>query len=58
MALGFSLSMYCKEKCHDTTINRSHCSIRVSDCSIRVFRSFVINLNQVVTNSSETLLML
>jgi len=34
--LGFCLSTYCIEKyCND-------CSIRVTDCSVRVFQSFVL----------------
>ena len=46
--LGFCLSTHCIEKyCND-------CSIRVTDCSVRVFQSFV--LASFVTYSSATLL--
>ena len=31
-----------KEKYRNITIYRDECSIRVADCSIRIFRSFVI----------------
>ena len=51
--LGFCFSICHIEKYRDITIYHGDCSIRVTDCSVRVFRSFVI---KDVTYSSATLL--
>ena len=56
MVLGFCLSIYCKEKYCNITIYCSDFSIREVNCSIRVFRSFAIDVYQVVTYSSAKLL--